>query len=127
MQELWGPLVSANLSFVIKNQSGRVVAVALNFDVCDEPVVEPHVKRLAYVFEFLESLEAPVREKHFEKQTNLLVHSFMMATAETSSPSENVILIQRMEQETLLLAKQRGFAGVFTTNTNELTRVKTQD
>lgn len=110
-------------SFVIKKPNGEVAAVALNFDVCDEPVVDPHVKRLAYVFEFLESVEAPVREKHFEKKTNLMVHSFMMATSETSSPSENVLLIQKMEQETLSLAKQRGFAGVFTTNTNELTRV----
>ena len=100
------------------------MAVALNFDVFDEPVVEPHVRRLAYVFEFLESFEAPVREKHFEKKTNLLIHSFMMATVETSTPTENVLFIQRMEQETLSLAKQRGFAGVFTTNTNELTRVK---
>lgn len=117
----------AIFSFVIKNESGQVVAVALNFDVFDEPVVEPHVRRLAYVFEFLESVEGPVREKHFEKKTNLLIHSFMMATAETSTPSENVLLIQRMEQETLSLAKQRGFAGVFTTNTNELTRVYYRD
>ena len=45
----------------MKDKAGTVVGVALNFDVFDEPVVEPKVKRLAYVFEFLESLEAPVR------------------------------------------------------------------
>ena len=107
----------------MKKPDGEVVAVALNFDVFDEPVIVPHVQRLAYVFDFLESVEAPVREKHFERRTNFMVHSFMMATSETSSPSENVLLIQKMEQETLSLAKQRGFVGVFTTNTNELTRV----
>lgn len=110
-------------SFVIRNGSGQVVAVALNFDLFDEPVVEPKVRRLAYVFEFLEAIEAPVRDKHFEKRTNLLIHSFMMATAETSSPLENIQLIQKTEQETLELAIQKGFVGVFTTNTNELTRV----
>lgn len=110
-------------SFVIRNGSGQVVAVALNFDLFDEPVVEPKVRRLAYVFEFLEAIEAPVRDKHFEKRTNLLIHSFMMATAETSSPLENIQLIQKTEKETLELAIQKGFVGVFTTNTNELTRV----
>lgn len=63
------------------------------------------------------------REKHFEKKTNHLIHSFMMATADTSTPAENVVLIQLMEQETIRVAKARGFNGVFTTNTNELTRV----
>ena len=47
----------------------------------------------------------------------------MMATHESLSPAENVTLIQFMEQETLKLAKHRGFVGVFTSNTNELTRV----
>lgn len=52
------------------------------------------------------------------------MHSFMMATVKTSTPAENVALIQRMEIENMKLAKQRGFSGIFTTNTNELTRVK---
>ena len=47
----------------------------------------------------------------------------MMGTDAELSPAENVALIQLMEQETLKLAKSRGFIGVFTTNTNELTRV----
>jgi len=47
----------------------------------------------------------------------------MMATDESSTPAENVVLIQMMEQETIKVAKARGFNGVFTTNTNELTRV----
>uniref|UniRef100_A0A0P6E9S3 Ss-alanyl conjugating enzyme n=1 Tax=Daphnia magna TaxID=35525 RepID=A0A0P6E9S3_9CRUS len=122
MEELWEPLVAAELSFVLKDKSGNVAAVALNFDLFDEPFVEPKARRLAYVFEFLESIEAPVREKHFEKRKNLLIHSFMMATAETSSALENVQLIQKTEEEILSLAKRKGFVGVFTTNTNELTR-----
>ena len=107
----------------MKDEVGKVLAVALNFDVFDEPVVEPHVKRLAYVFEFLEDIEAPMREKHFEKRTKFAIHSFMMATDDSCSAAENVFLIRKMEQETLELAKKRGFSAVFTTNTNELTRV----
>ncbi len=40
---------------------GKIVAVSLNFDVFDEPPVEPKVKRLSYIFEFLESIESRVR------------------------------------------------------------------
>ena len=48
-------------SFVVKSDADQVLAVALNFDVFDEPMVEPHVQRLSYIFEFLESIEGPVR------------------------------------------------------------------
>jgi len=112
---------------VIKDEKSEVLAVALNFDVFDEPAVETRVPSLTYIFEFLESIEAPVREKYFEKKTNHLIHSFMMATAESSTPAENVVLIQLMEQETIKVAKARGFNGVFTTNTNELTRQMCDD
>ncbi|XP_045028498.1 tyrocidine synthase 3 [Daphnia magna] len=120
--ELWESVVAAELSFVIKDNSGNIVAVALNFDLFDEPVVKPKTHRLAYILEFLESIEGPIIAKHFEKRKNLLIHSFMMATAETTTPPENVYLIQKMEEEILTLAKRKGFVGVFTTNANELTR-----
>ena len=80
MNELWEPLVAAKLrfdwllsshqfksisflsrSFVVKDEKDRNLAVALNFDVFDEPVVLPRAQRLAYIFDFLESIEAPVR------------------------------------------------------------------
>ena len=48
-------------SFVVKNEKSEVMAVALNFDVFNEPAVETHVPSLTYIFEFLESIEAPVR------------------------------------------------------------------
>lgn len=127
INDIWKPLVAADLSFVIKDEKSEVLAVALNFDVFDEPAVETRVPSLTYIFEFLESIEAPVREKYFEKKTNHLIHSFMMATAESSTPAENVVLIQLMEQETIKVAKARGFNGVFTTNTNELTRQMCDD
>ncbi len=48
-------------SFVVKNDAGRISAVSLNFDVFDEPAIPVRVQRMAYVFDFLESIEAPVR------------------------------------------------------------------
>ena len=50
----------------------------------------------------------------------------MMATVETTTPAENVALIQQMEMENINLAKKRGFVANMTTNTIELTRVKIQ-
>ncbi|KAI9561851.1 hypothetical protein GHT06_012813 [Daphnia sinensis] len=120
--ELWEPVVAANLSFVIKDSSGNIVAVALNFDLFDEPDVKPKSSNLAYILECLESIEGPVIAKHFEKRKNLFIHSFMMATVETTTALENVYLIQKMEEEILSLAKRKGFVGVFTTNANELTK-----
>ncbi len=66
------------------------------------------------------------REKHFENKKHNLIHSFMMATIASSTPAQNVALIQRMEIENMNLARERGFSGIFTTNTNELTRVSSQ-
>lgn len=51
-----------------------------------------------------------------------VLHGFMMATAASESPRTNVLSMQFMEQELLRLARRRGFAGVFTTNTSPLTQ-----
>ena len=52
-----------------------------------------------------------------------MLHSFMMATDASLDAATNVAVIELMEQENLKLAKRKAFVGVFTTNTNELTRV----
>lgn len=60
LNALWEPLLEKNLSFVVKNESGKIVGVALNFDARDEPEVEIK-SRLTVIFEFLESIEGPIR------------------------------------------------------------------
>lgn len=57
---LWEPLLEKNLSFIVKSETGKIVGVALNFDAHDEPEVEIKSK-LTVIFEFLESIEGPVR------------------------------------------------------------------
>ena len=87
MNDIWQPLLAADLrfercqsifvqliyiyfgikikkscgSFVVKDDEEKVLAVSLNFDVFNEPTVSPRSPSLAYVFDFLESVEAPVR------------------------------------------------------------------
>lgn len=57
---LWEPLVEKKLSFVTKTESGKTVGVSLNFDARDEPECDISSK-LVVIFEFLESVEGPVR------------------------------------------------------------------
>lgn len=52
-----------------------------------------------------------------------MLHSFMMATDPSLSYQQNVEVMQFMEAEVLSMAQSKGFAGIFTTNTNPLTQV----
>jgi hypothetical protein len=47
----------------------------------------------------------------------------MMATDPSLSYQQNVEVMQFMEAEVLSMAQSKGFAGIFTTNTNPLTQV----
>lgn len=60
LEAIWEVLVTKDLSFLIKDSTGKSVGVALNFDARDEPEVQVHSK-LIVVFEFLEFLEGPIR------------------------------------------------------------------
>ena len=123
--KLWGPLVEKNLSFLIKDKvTDAPVGVALNFDAHDEPEVNI-ASKLEVVFEFLEHLEGPIRDNKLPLGKGKVLHSFMMATHPDLNYQQNVEVIQFMENEVLNLAKSRGFAGIFTTNTNPLTQVLT--
>ncbi|KAF7285868.1 hypothetical protein GWI33_009545 [Rhynchophorus ferrugineus] len=121
MDALWEPLLEKNLSFIAKNRDGKICGVALNFDAHDEP--EVHIQsRLTIIFEFLESIEGPVRDNELPVGKGKVLHSFMMGTHSSLTPRENVAIFQFMENEELKLAKTRGFAGIFTTNTSPLTQ-----
>lgn len=141
MEALWEPLLEKNLSFIARNESGKICGVALNFDAHDEPEVEI-TSKLTVIFEFLESVEGPVRyltskysfrmdlnesiicrDNQLPQGKGKVLHSFMMATDSSLTPRENVAVFQFMESENLKLAKDRGFAGIFTTNTSPLTQV----
>ncbi|KAF7385849.1 hypothetical protein HZH66_011691 [Vespula vulgaris] len=122
MEKLWVPLVEKDLSFVVKSsQDDRVIGVSLNFDLWDEPEVELESK-LTIVFDFLEYLEKPIREKKLPKGKGQIIHNFMMATHSDLAPAENVIIMGEMEEYCLRVARKREYAGIFTTNTSPLTQ-----
>ncbi|CAG9815434.1 unnamed protein product, partial [Phaedon cochleariae] len=121
VDKLWEPLIEKNLSFVVKSGTGKIVGVAFNFDARDEPEVEIHSK-LTIIFEFLETIEGPVRDNQLPPGKGTVLHAFMMGTHSSLSPKENVAVMQFTENEVLKLAKSRRFKGVFTTNTSPLTQ-----
>ena len=124
MEVIWRPLVEKNLSFAVFDHSknGKMVGVALNFDINDEPIVEIDSK-LNIVFDFLEFIEGPIRENICSNKKGKVLHSFMMGTDQSLTAKENVAIFQFMEQEVIILCKSRGFEAVMTTNTNPLTQV----
>ncbi|XP_033330320.1 nonribosomal peptide synthetase ebony [Megalopta genalis] len=121
MERLWVPLVEKNLSFVVKSNNGRTIGVGLNFDLWDEPEVILDSK-LTVVFDFLEYLEAPIREHKLPKGKGQIIHNFMMTTHSDLNAAENVIVMREMEEYCLQLAKRKEYAGIFTTNTSPLTQ-----
>ncbi|KAG7189638.1 hypothetical protein KM043_017318 [Ampulex compressa] len=122
MEALWTPLVETNLSFAVKSsQDNRMIGVGLNFDLWDEPELTLDSK-LMIVFEFLEYLEAPVRERKLAKGKGQILHNFMMTTSSDLNPAENVILMSEMEDYCLKLVRGKEYAGIFTTNTSPLTQ-----
>ncbi|XP_076285853.1 nonribosomal peptide synthetase ebony [Lasioglossum baleicum] len=121
MERLWVPLVEKNLSFVVKSTDGRTIGVGLNFDLWDEPEVILDSK-LTVVFDFLEYLEAPIREQKLPKGKGQIIHNFMMTTSRDLNSAENVIAMREMEEYCLELAKRKEYGGIFTTNTSPLTQ-----
>lgn len=124
---VWELLVSTGLSFMMKNSAGKVVGAALNFDCGTEPDDAPFTSRILVIFEYLESLEGPVRKDFLPKGQGKVFHSFMMGTKSHLTAKENVMVMQAMEDEIIRMAREKNFEGVFTTNTSPLTQQLASD
>lgn len=63
INDTWDALIETAFSFVIADKTNRIVGVSLSFDANNEPECNldgPH----GVIFEFLETLESPVRLAH---------------------------------------------------------------
>jgi len=121
MNKLWEPLVEKNLSFIVKSDKEEPIGISMMFDAHDEPEVSI-TTCIKGVFDFLEYLEGPNRDNKLPKGKGKILHSFMLGTKKGLSPGENVEVTQEMEEIALKICKERGFLGLFTTNTNPLTQ-----
>ena len=61
-----------------------------------------------------------------DKSKRHVLQNFLVATDGTLSPAENVALVQLVEEQTLLLAKTRGYKCILTSNSSPLTQVKNE-
>lgn len=58
--DMWSAAIKNGLSFMVKNDKGELVGVALNFDAVDEPEIKAPNNPLVATFDFLEFIEKPV-------------------------------------------------------------------
>lgn len=122
VEALWSSFMEQQLSYVVKTSSGESVACALNLDANLEPELHLKDNNLTIIFTFLEHVEGPFRENVLPKGTGQIFHSSMMGTAAGISTQQNVELMMFMEHQNMEMARKKGFAGVFTTNTSPLTQ-----
>ncbi|XP_011165813.1 tyrocidine synthase 1 [Solenopsis invicta] len=122
VESMWDPLIEKNLSYVVKSaQNEKIIGIALNFDLWDEPEVILKSK-LMIIFDFLEYLEKPIRDYKLPQGKGQIIHAFMMATNSNLNSAENILVMRHMEEYCLQFAKQKKYSGIFTTNTSPLTQ-----
>ncbi|CAL8104517.1 unnamed protein product [Orchesella dallaii] len=122
LRSIWKELVEKHFSFIVRRRSnGKPLGVALNFDVYDEPSEWESSPEMIYMMEMLESVESQQRERLPQGKGKLL-HSFLMGVAEDVDDSERVSLVELMEEHNILIARNNKFEGIFTTNSNPLTK-----
>lgn len=61
----------------------------------------------------------------FPKENGKVIHNFMAGVKLGTPPGETIELFFYMEDQLMKIAKAKGFIGVFSSNTNPLTQVKT--
>lgn len=123
MELMWNPLVEKGLSFVMKSaKSGKIIGVVFNFDLRDEPELIL-TSKLMIIFDFLNYLEEPIRNNKLPKDKGKILYNFMMATYKELNFAENVLVMGQMGEYCLEFAQQKGYVGIFTTNTSPLTQV----
>lgn len=60
LDAIWNPLIEKAYSFIVKDETNRIIGVALNFDAHDEP--EPPLSgALQTIFIFLDHVETPIK------------------------------------------------------------------
>ncbi|CAG0895335.1 unnamed protein product [Darwinula stevensoni] len=144
LNSMWPSALENDLSFSVRRHDGRLIAVAFNMDFSEEPDMDPP-EALLPVLTMLHSVENPqkfvlasfadsrvslsivvmgwnesFRSLHVPRGKNEVLYSFMMATDESVSKQENVLVMQIMEEEIIRLAKRKGYSAILATNTNAL-------
>ncbi|ODM89984.1 Mycosubtilin synthase subunit C [Orchesella cincta] len=141
IKSIWQSIVEKQLSFIVRSAiNGEPVGVGLNFDIFDEPVqwksksfgksmklqFAPKMaykmgSKIAYNSLKLGVVESQ-QKSMLPQGKGKLLHTFMLGVSENVDDSEKVLLIELMEEQNLLIAKENKFEGVFTTNSNPLTQ-----
>lgn len=121
LNEIWDAAIAKGLSFMAKNDKGEILGISLNFDITEEPEVKSK-NPVKVAFEFQSAVKEPFVKERLRPTPGQVFYGMLMGTNEKMSTQEIISVMSFMETEVLILAAEKGFHGVFTTNTNPLTQ-----
>ncbi|ELU18796.1 hypothetical protein CAPTEDRAFT_210260 [Capitella teleta] len=124
MSSISQEMLADGLSFCIREtKTQRLVACCVNFDT--STVINPIAEHSA-VLEINEGVEAPVREL-LKEEGGRWMDSYLNAVTSSAAPDLKVRLLTLIEDEELRLAKEKGFRGIVTVNSNLVTQCLAED
>ena len=114
---------TGDLSIIILDKvTGEVVGGDFLFDFFEAPAVEHH-DSMAPVFHLLQQFEVPVKERLRRSRPGPLLYNFCLCVHKALAHAEQVKVCHLIEGNVLRVAKEHGYVGVVTNNTNPVTQV----
>ncbi len=107
---------------VLDKDSGEIVGGDFLFEYSCGVRIKHHPS-MAPILQLLSQLETPTKRRLMEKNPGRLLYNFCLCVLKTLPPAEQVKICHLIEGSVLQVARENGFIGVLTNNTNPVTQV----
>ncbi len=112
-----------NMSLIVLEQtSGRIVGGDFLFDYFDGVKVQHH-EAMSPILNLLYQFEVPVKEQLCAENPGRLIFNLCLCVHKDLPHADQVMICHLLEGNVLQVARDKGFAGVITNNTNPVTQV----
>ncbi|ELT95442.1 hypothetical protein CAPTEDRAFT_130280 [Capitella teleta] len=123
-ESLYNAAIKDSLSMVVTDSAnGEVVAGDFLFNYHSEIAVRHH-QSMAPILQLMRDIEDPVRKRLESEGHHNLLYNFCLCVDLNLQHDDQVRLCHLMEGQTLKVAKENGYSGVLTNNTNPVTQVR---
>lgn len=120
---LYAAAHQSTLSLVVIDQdSGEIVGGDFLFDYHGGLQVQHH-QSMAPILRLMKDFEDPIKERLRDRNPGPLLYNYCLCVDKDLPHAEQVRLCHLIEESVLKVAKQNGFQGVLTNNTNPVTQV----